>query len=131
VAHGWLAGHAASGIEGVVAKQADHPYRSGVRRCGRAGRSDGARAQQCWPSWLTALLPSRRPWWWLPPGSRIRRPRELGSGCAPPGCVGVDEGVEHELAPGGGGVDGEVGVAGVEPDARAGGAARRGRARWW
>ncbi len=31
VAHSWLAGHTASGIEGVVAKHADHPYRPGVR----------------------------------------------------------------------------------------------------
>jgi ATP-dependent DNA ligase len=31
VAHTWLAGHSASGIEGVVAKHVDHPYRPGVR----------------------------------------------------------------------------------------------------
>ncbi|MDT0353560.1 hypothetical protein [Pseudonocardia charpentierae] len=31
VAHTWLGGHTASGIEGVVAKRADQPYRPGVR----------------------------------------------------------------------------------------------------
>src|SRR5919107_1352084 len=31
VARSWLAGHTASGIEGVVAKRADQPYRPGVR----------------------------------------------------------------------------------------------------
>ena len=31
VAHTWLARHSASGIEGVVAKHVDHPYRPGVR----------------------------------------------------------------------------------------------------
>ena len=31
VAHTWLAGHTTSGIEGVVAKRVDQPYRSGVR----------------------------------------------------------------------------------------------------
>ena len=31
VAHTWLGGHTASGIEGVVAKRQDQPYRPGVR----------------------------------------------------------------------------------------------------
>jgi ATP-dependent DNA ligase len=31
VAHSWPGGHTASGIEGVVAKRQDHPYRPGVR----------------------------------------------------------------------------------------------------
>jgi ATP-dependent DNA ligase len=31
VALAWLGGHSSSGIEGVVAKRADHPYRPGVR----------------------------------------------------------------------------------------------------
>ena len=39
-----------------------------------------------------------------------------------PGSFGVSECVEHELAPGDGGVNRQVGVAGVEPDAGPSGA---------